>query len=588
MFKKIKRISKIVSLSFFVYLAIPSILILASILIIQLAFLNRIYPFIQINNVWVSGLTIEQANQKVIETLNQRSKTSPEFEYKDKKYKLELAQNTDYKEITPETLKAYQIGRDIFYPLDNVKATKPVNFFTQISIDPRTIQGINQIAQEIDETAISSQIRLIDGDIIVTPSLEGLKLDQESLKQSLTSYIQTGEKISRTTLPVQIAKPTLTYSGALNIKKTLDKLKLNPLNLKVEAQDYYLYLNQVLGMADLKNGKTESDTTLSLDQTKLEGYLSLIGKEVDIPVIEPQFKFDQVGNNGKGKVVEFQPPQEGKKLNLQKSAELINQTLSSGEVKSINLSIDKIQTKNKLVNELGIKELLGRGISNFAGSIPNRIYNVTLTASKLNGVLVPPGETFSFLDTVGDISADSGYKQAYIIKNGRTVLDDGGGVCQDSTTLFRSVLNAGLPVIARTAHAYRVGYYEQGFPPGLDATVFSPTVDFKFKNDTKFHILIQTYTYGNTLYVDLYGTSDERVSEVSTPAVTNKTPPPPELRQDDPTLPRGQVKQVDFSAEGAQVVFTRKVTRGGEALINETYKSNYRPWQAVFLVGTKD
>ena len=168
------------------------------------------------------------------------------------------------------------------------------------------------------------------------------------------------------------------------------------------------------------------------------------------------------------------------------------------------------------------------------------------------------------------------------------MLDDGGGVCQDSTTLFRAVLNAGLPVVKRTAHAYRVGYYEQGFPPGLDATVFSPSVDFQFKNDTPSHVLIQAYTLGNSLYVDLYGTSDGRVSKISTPIVTNQTRPPPELRQDDPTLPKGTVKQVDFSAWGANVTFTRKVERNGEILINETFRSNFRPWQAIFLVGTKE
>ena len=246
----------------------------------------------------------------------------------------------------------------------------------------------------------------------------------------------------------------------------------------------------------------------------------------------------------------------------------------------------KIQTS--AVNSLGIKELIGRGISNFAGSIPNRIYNVNLTASKINGVLIPPGATFSFNSTVGDITAATGFKQAYVIKEGRTVLDDGGGVCQDSTTLFRAVLNAGLPVIKRTAHAYRVGYYEQGFPPGLDATVFYPSVDFQFKNDTTSHILIQAYVSGLTLYVDLYGTSDGRAVNLTKSVITNQTPPPPELRQDDPSLPKGTVKQVDFPAWGAQVSFSRTVKRGSETLIKETFKSSYKAWQAVYLVGTKE
>ncbi len=78
------------------------------------------------------------------------------------------------------------------------------------------------------------------------------------------------------------------------------------------------------------------------------------------------------------------------------------------------------------------------------------------------------------------------------------------------------------------------------------------------------------------------------MSTISKSIVTNQTPPPPELRQDDPALPKGEVKQVDWSAWGANVSFTRTVTRGGEEIIKETWKSAYKPWQAVYLVGTKE
>ncbi len=203
-------------------------------------------------------------------------------------------------------------------------------------------------------------------------------------------------------------------------------------------------------------------------------------------------------------------------------------------------------------------------------------------------MLIPPGEVFSFTNTVGDITAATGFKQAYVIKSGRTVLDDGGGICQVSTTLFRAALNAGLPIVSRTAHAYRVGYYEQGYAPGIDATIYYPSVDFQFKNDTPKYLLIQTRVIGTSLTIDLYGTSDGRTTSMTKPVITSQTPPPPEIRQDDPTLPKGTVKQVDFAAWGANVSFSRKVVRQGEVLQNEVFRSNYRPWQAVFLVGTKE
>jgi len=188
---------------------------------------------------------------------------------------------------------------------------------------------------------------------------------------------------------------------------------------------------------------------------------------------------------------------------------------------------------------------------------------------------------------VGEVADVTGYQQAYVIRSGRTVLDDGGGVCQTSTTLFRAVMEAGLPIIERRAHSYRVGYYEQNAKPGLDATVFSPTTDFKFVNDTPAHILVQTIVnaLARTLTVEIYGTSDGRKGEVVNHQVWDQAPPPPDLYQDDPSIPAGQVKQVDWSAWGAKVKFDYRVKRGGETIYEKTFYQVYQPWQAMYLRG---
>ena len=311
---------------------------------------------------------------------------------------------------------------------------------------------------------------------------------------------------------------------------------------------------------------------------------------VDRPAQNPTLQFD--GN----KVSEFKPALNGWQLNQEETNELLRQKiewLDKGFDEETIVEPIVATTEPELttdsINNLGIKEIIGKGESLFRGSIAGRKHNVALTATKLNGTLVAPGETFSFNNTVGDISGATGFQQAYVIQNGRTVLGDGGGVCQDSTTLFRAVLNAGLPIIERQAHAYRVGYYEQNSKPGFDATVYSPSTDFKFVNDTPGHILIQTKTdLDNTkLTIELYGTSDGRKTEITNVRLWGQTPAPPEVYQDDPTLPSGTVKQVDWAAAGAKAAFDWKVTRGEEVLQEKTWYSNYRPWQAVYLRGTK-
>ena len=206
----------------------------------------------------------------------------------------------------------------------------------------------------------------------------------------------------------------------------------------------------------------------------------------------------------------------------------------------------------------------------------------------MNGTLVAPGEEFSFVKSVGDITRTTGYQTAYIISQGRTVLGDGGGVCQVSTTTFRASLDAGLPITERKAHSYRVGYYEQDSPPGIDATVFYPTADLKFLNDTGNYILIQEEvdTKKMSMKVSIYGTSDGRKSSVSKPRISNQSSPPASMYVDDPTLPAGTTKQIDWSAFGAKVAFDYKVERNGESIYEKTFVSNYQPWQAVYLRGT--
>ena len=241
------------------------------------------------------------------------------------------------------------------------------------------------------------------------------------------------------------------------------------------------------------------------------------------------------------------------------------------------------------LESLGIKELLGKGQSFYTGSIPGRNTNIAVAAARVNGALVAPGQVFSLYQQIGEVIPAYGYVTSYVIIGHRTELGLGGGVCQVSTTLFRAALNAGLPIVERHPHAYRVHYYEQNSGAGLDATVYFPSVDFKFRNDTGHWILVQTVNdpAHASLAFEIYGTSDGRVTNTSTPQVTNVQAPPAPLYQDDPTLAKGVTKQVDWAVEGADASFTRTVTRGGQEILHDTYYSKYAPWQAIYMVGTR-
>lgn len=570
---------------------------------------QRMYPNIKIAGIEVGLLRKEEAFDKVSREISKRGAQTVKLQMDNDSvspeqiFTIDLSKQETAGAVTLAIDNAYDYGRrKVYFPRAEIA----------IEIKPSAAirRQVLSIGETVNTPAIDSTIKVYEGEITVTPSQNGIILDEDELYSKINNYFNTGT-LSNPNLFLKISEPKLNFNEASEIKARLDKIAESPLVLSFEDIKYTLDLNTVLGLVDLENSQDSvalanlgglrfnvssfsindeetSDSKLTLNKEKLEDYLRKIAAEIDRPVQEPLLSVDPASDPSSPKINEFRAPVNGRELQVFEAAEAINSALIEDQDQEIALPVRMIEPKNKLANDLGIKELIGSGVSHFAGSIENRKFNVGLAASRINGVLIPPGEDFSFVKTVGDISGASGYKQAYVIKSGRTVLDDGGGVCQVSTTIYRAALNTGLPITERTAHAYRVGYYEQGFPPGLDATIYSPTVDLKFKNDTGHHILIQARVEGTDLYVDLYGTSDGRQVEMSRPVIVSQTPPLPEIRQDDPTLPKGTVKQVDWAAPGANVVFTRKVTKGGVEIINETVRSNFRPWQSVFLVGTKE
>jgi len=340
----------------------------------------------------------------------------------------------------------------------------------------------------------------------------------------------------------------------------------------------------------LKLKKYYFSSQIDYDTTPVKEFLAIEEQNHNHPAENALFKFE------KEKVVSFRPEKKGLEIQSSLFMEEFKKNLDhlkDGRYKKTLVLQNRIivpEITLASVNNLGVEEIIGTGVSDYTHSMNERIHNLLLATSKFNGVLIPPDKTLSFNETVGDISSLTGYRPAYIIKEGKTVLGDGGGVCQVSTTLFRAALNAGLPIIERHAHAYRVLYYENDSRPGFDATVFSPSVDLKIKNDTDSYILIETRSdqENNLLYFNFYGKKDGRQVEISPATVWDVIAPPEPKYQEDPLQKKGITKQIDFPAWGSKASFDYKVYKKGNLIINEKFLSVYKPWQAIFLVGTAD
>jgi vancomycin resistance protein YoaR len=195
---------------------------------------------------------------------------------------------------------------------------------------------------------------------------------------------------------------------------------------------------------------------------------------------------------------------------------------------------------------------------------------------------------------LGDITLDNGYAEALIIVGNQSLKGVGGGVCQVSTTLFRAAFFAGFPIVERYAHAYRVYYYEKvagnRIDPdlaGLDATVFVPIVDFKFTNDTNHWLLMETYVVPETSSITwkFYSTRDNRRVEWDTTGPVNIVEAPEPLYRENPDLGNGEIRQVDWAADGADVTVNRVVYLNDAVHLQDTIYTHYEPWQDVYEYG---
>lgn len=549
---------------------------------------ERILPKIYLGGISLSGKSQTEAREVLEKTINNFKTGRLKIKVADLVFEIPINDLAPEFEVEKTVKTAYSAGHSTNLAknfLDTLNLTrKPVNLKIDFKINEAKIdEQLANLAQKFDTEIIESRLEVKGSKVEFVPGKAGQKFDRQTLKNQIFQNFSE-IKAAPITAKISLIQPEIPEEIGPKVAATAAKFIGKKIILTSNEESLEVKDSEIV---NLVSPSVNNDSfNLAPNREKVANFVKNLESSLNQEPVDAKFQFD-----GK-KAIEFRPSVDGVKLDDQKTIQLIFEAITALENSpqaNINLpiSVTTAKVKTSDVNSLGIKELIGRGVSNFAGSAAERIHNIKLATSRINGTLIKPGEAFSFNTTIGEISTATGYTSAYIISKGRTILGEGGGVCQVSTTAFRAVANSGLEIVKRVAHAYRVRYYEQaGHPVGLDATIFVPTVDLRFRNDTANYILIQAYTKGPNLYFDFYGTSDGRTVQISKPVVTNVRPAPEPLYEPDPSLPAGVTKQIDFSAVGTTVEVKRFVKKDGQVLHSDVFKSDYRPWQAIFKVGT--
>jgi vancomycin resistance protein YoaR len=422
------------------------------------------------------------------------------------------------------------------------------------------------------------------------PEKIGKEIDWENAERYLVSQLSE-LKNSEIRLRTRSKYPEINQSELEKLKPEAEQLLahndfnlyfLEQINEKDKKVLFSIDRKEIITWVSAKKNNINS-LSLEFDLKKIKTYLEKdISPQINQDVILPRFEIKD------GKVSNWQAGKNGREINLEKSAQNIYKSLLAGSWEA-EIEIKKINVDDFDNNSFKIKEIIGIGHSNFAGSPANRRYNIKIGAEAVHGILIKPDEEFSLVKTLGEIDAASGYLPELVIKGDKTIPEYGGGLCQIATTIFRSALNSGLPITARRHHSYRVSYYE---PAGMDAAVYDPWPDVKFVNDTNNYILVQSRLEGNDLYFDFWGTKDGRTASTTDPIIYNIVKPPPTKLVESEDLEPGEKKCTESAHNGADAYFDYIVIypKGATSTPKQEvrFHSHYVPWQEVCLIGKEE
>jgi vancomycin resistance protein YoaR len=336
----------------------------------------------------------------------------------------------------------------------------------------------------------------------------------------------------------------------------------------------------------MNNDQGELTTEVYFDQNAIRAWLLPYKDLLARDPVKARFYFD----DDLKELVLVEPHINGRTLDIDATIAQLLETVNTPNRSMPFVLKDIVPTVHSgaTTEELGITELVSESITWFYGSSAERMHNIARSASNFYGIVIEPGEEFSFNHFLGEVSAEQGYETGLIIFGGRTIEGVGGGVCQVSTTVFQAAFWAGYPVIERWEHGYQVRYYDDGEGTGMDATVYSPLVDFRFINDTPHHLLIENYysEVNSSLTFKFYSTSMGREVVKEGPEISNVVPPKPDVWELNEELDTGEIEQVDWAVEGADVTVGRIVyNANGDLLRQDTFVSNYVPWQNIYQYG---
>jgi vancomycin resistance protein YoaR len=347
-----------------------------------------------------------------------------------------------------------------------------------------------------------------------------------------------------------------------------------PITLKVAQRRFRLPRWRIARLLTLPSGGA---TRLAVGGAAANTYFRRLSENVGRPPRDAEFAVY-------GEAVQVVPARDGLELDVPQAARAILRAATSPTNRVATLTVVRAAPERSTADALamGIDTRMSSYKTYYSGT-SDRITNLQLGVRALDDTLVPPGGTFSLNDAIGERTEERGFRPAPVIIGNEYAEEVGGGTSQVATTAFNAAWEAGLRITERHPHSLYISRYQLG----RDATVYWPSLDLKFVNDTDAWVLVKGFAEGDGISIAIYGGEDRRVESSATPLVV--TGPVPVERIEDPTLPKGQRVVEAAGAPPTRTSATREVySADGELIREETWSTSYDGEKRVVRIGTKE
>jgi vancomycin resistance protein YoaR len=560
--------------------------------LLGVSYKDKILPGILIGSIDISNKSKEEAKRMMNQRIDTFNQSGIIFQYDLRNIYIypisssidgETTENLISFDVDGAIDKSFEIGRSNIFWKDFFDRIR-LSIFQQKEYTNLAVQVDNErIIGIIEEDLLDYKYKNaayymdIDGEIGISPESKGKKFyyDPIILESNLSKF--DFSKIDLTSLD---ELPQISEEDCLEKKEEVESLlTIAPITLKYNDGKWLIDKKQLLEWITIgKNEKNEN--IVQMDKIKIVTYLNeKVSPYIGIKPIKPKFSIENE------RVKDFEPGKEGFELDIGLASDALSK-LPETRMNELTLEtkivaeVSDVKDVNGL--SLGIKEIIGRNSLSFGNSSTSRIKNIKNGASKIDGILIKPGEEFSTIKTLGSIEEENGFVKEAVI-NGKAISQEvGGGLCHLSTTLFRTVLNAGLPVTMRQNHSYNMGYYS---PSGTDATIYDPAPDFRFVNDTPNYILIRSWVVKSDLIIQFWGTKDGRTITTTKPVAYNLVQPQAAKMIKSKNLATGKVSCSYPAYTGADVYFDYKITYSDGTKKENRFLSHYVPRQGICYVG---